>query len=65
VTLNPTEKAAFRMAVNYKGDQARIQASLKTIYARVVALDFPHTKTKPVKFQVTFDIGPRKSAGTP
>ena len=65
VTLNPTEKAAFKMAVNYKGDQARIQASLTTIYDRVAALDFPHTKSKPVKFQVIFDIGPGKPGDKP
>jgi hypothetical protein len=65
VTLNPTEKGSFKMAVNYKGDQASIQAALTTIYDRVAALDFPHTKGELVKFQVIFDIGPRKPGDKP
>lgn len=65
VTLDPTEKAAFRMSVNYEGDRALIQASLETIYARIAALDFPHTKSEPVKFQVIFDVGPGKPADKP
>jgi len=28
-------------------------------------LDFPHTKSEPVKFQVIFDIGPGKPADKP
>jgi hypothetical protein len=65
VTLNATEKGVFKMAVNYDGDRDRIQAPLETIYAGIAALDFPHTKSAPVKFQLVFEIGPAKSADKP